>query len=511
MSSIIDLKNITKTYTVGENNIQALKDVSFNVQAGELVSIMGTSGSGKSTLMNIIGLLDNPDTGDYYLTDKDVSQLNDNQMATLRNRLIGFVFQSFFLLPRLTALDNVCLPLIYRNIRGAAAEELAMHRLEQVGMADYIAHQPNELSGGQQQRIAIARALVGNPSVILADEPTGALDSKTSQDVMDLFIQLNEEQSTTIVIITHDPNVAEQCKRSVHVKDGLVINDNSISVTKASKTKPTQEKDQPKAAIAKADKKTVEPNEAKTTQNKSQQTQTAAKSKSKQKKKPTKKITPNKRQKQTIATDEANVSQQVPPTPTMPMMPTAPEQLEEAHTAITSPVDTEQKISAANTAKKTSETKQTQTKKSQTKKTATKAKPKHKPTKTKQAAVKKPTTVPETSKNDQTSEVKIATTKPAPAKKSTIAPETSKNSQSSKVKTAKDTNTPTEPATDKASSETKPSMQPVVIETANITRKTRVVPEQPSQKRKPDVVLPPKAKPKRKVKRPKPDNDKNTE
>lgn len=223
MSTIIDMQNIRKTYQVGQHHVEALKGVAFHVNQGELVSIMGSSGSGKSTLMNIIGLLDHPDTGTYLLNGRDVSKLTGDDLAMIRNQTIGFVFQSFFLLPRLSAVQNVALPLLYRGISSKERLATAKAMLAKVGVGDYAEHRPSELSGGQQQRVAIARSLVGNPSIILADEPTGALDSKIGQDVMDLFKHLNQEEGVSMIIITHDSHVAEQCQRIVKIQDGNII------------------------------------------------------------------------------------------------------------------------------------------------------------------------------------------------------------------------------------------------------------------------------------------------
>ncbi|OGO96227.1 MAG: macrolide ABC transporter ATP-binding protein [Coxiella sp. RIFCSPHIGHO2_12_FULL_44_14] len=220
---MIELRNVTKTYWMGKSRHEALKGVSLQIDTGELVAIMGASGSGKTTTMNILGLLDHPTTGEYYLNEQDVSQLSHNQQATLRNHSIGFVFQSFFLLSRLDALQNVALPLTYRNVGAKTIKKQAMAMLGKVGMSEWWNHRPNELSGGQQQRVAIARALVGDPNIVLADEPTGSLDSKTGQAVLDLLIQLNKTEKTTVIIITHDERVASRCPRVVKLRDGLVM------------------------------------------------------------------------------------------------------------------------------------------------------------------------------------------------------------------------------------------------------------------------------------------------
>lgn len=219
---MIELKNLIKDYHLGDNVYHALKGINLTVNEGELIAIMGSSGAGKSTLMNIIGLLDNPSSGLYELDGCDVSTLTDDQRSNIRNLKIGFVFQSFFLLPRLTAIGNAELPLMYRGVRPKERRERAKNALEKVGMAEFMHRKPMELSGGQMQRVAIARALTAAPAVILADEPTGALDSKIGQDVMDLFKQLNEEDKVTTIIVTHDPGVGDQCQRVIHVKDGLV-------------------------------------------------------------------------------------------------------------------------------------------------------------------------------------------------------------------------------------------------------------------------------------------------
>lgn len=200
-----------------------LKGIDFEVREGELVALMGPSGSGKSTLMNLIGLLDRPTSGAYFLQDLEVSKLDKDALARLRNEQIGFVFQQFFLLPRLNALQNVCLPLSYRGVEKKDATQCAMDKLKRVGMADYWHHLPSELSGGQQQRVAIARALITEPTLILADEPTGALDSKTGDEVMSILTALNREQGATILIVTHDQDIANQCQRTVHLKDGVTV------------------------------------------------------------------------------------------------------------------------------------------------------------------------------------------------------------------------------------------------------------------------------------------------
>ncbi|MDF2867584.1 MAG: yknY [Gammaproteobacteria bacterium] len=222
MSSLIELNNIKKIYPLGEYELIVLKGIEANIESGELVAIIGASGSGKSSLLNIIGLLDRPTSGHYHLQGKEVSTLPDKELARLRNQMIGFVFQSFFLLPRLTALQNVGLPLLYRGTKSAESKQRSLAMLERVGMTNWAQHKPSQLSGGQQQRVAIARALIGNPKIILADEPTGALDSKTGQDVMELFKILNKDDGVTIIIVTHDPKIAAQCQRVIHIQDGLI-------------------------------------------------------------------------------------------------------------------------------------------------------------------------------------------------------------------------------------------------------------------------------------------------
>ena len=222
--NVIETTDIAKTYVMGQEVINALVSVSIKIKRGEYVAFMGPSGSGKSTLMNIIGCLDTPSNGQYILNGQDVSRMSDNQLAEVRNKEIGFVFQSFNLLPRATALDNVALPLIYAGLSKSERTELALESLRAVGLADRASHRPNELSGGQRQRVAIARALVNNPSVLLADEPTGALDSKTSHEIMDLFEALYSK-GNTIIMVTHEEDIARYAHRIVRLRDGLVETD----------------------------------------------------------------------------------------------------------------------------------------------------------------------------------------------------------------------------------------------------------------------------------------------
>lgn len=222
MSSLIELKNITKVYRRGKVLTPVLHGINLNVMPAEFLAIVGTSGSGKSTLMNIIGLLDTASSGEYFFNGQRISNISINELSPIRNQMIGFIFQQFFLLPHFTILDNVGLPLIYRGTNDSDIAELSHASLQRVGL-DHLAHRyPRELSGGQQQRVAIARALVGKPKVILADEPTGALDSKTGKDIMSLFMQLNEMDKNTIIIITHDNKIAEQCQRTIRMQDGLI-------------------------------------------------------------------------------------------------------------------------------------------------------------------------------------------------------------------------------------------------------------------------------------------------
>lgn len=224
---MIKLENVKKSYRMGETVFEALKGISLEIQNKELLAIVGPSGSGKSTTMHILGLLDKPTSGKYYLDGVDTEEFSGDKLSALRNKRLGFIFQNFFLLPKLTAVDNVMLPLTYRHeekIPHAEMKARAMEMLQKVGMEKFAHHRPSELSGGQQQRVAIARALVGRPSIIMADEPTGALDTKTSQQIMDLLAKEVTETSTTVVIITHSPEIAKQCPRSISIRDGLIVN-----------------------------------------------------------------------------------------------------------------------------------------------------------------------------------------------------------------------------------------------------------------------------------------------
>lgn len=226
--SLIKITNLTKTYKMGEEIVQALKGVSLTIEKNEYVALMGPSGSGKSTLMNLLGCLDTPSEGEYVLNDNVVSEMSDAELAEVRNKLIGFVFQTFNLLPRMTALENVALPLVYSGIGKDERLEKAARVLEVVGLADRMHHKPNELSGGQRQRVAIARALVNDPAIILADEPTGNLDTKTSIEIMSIFEKIHKN-GNTVILVTHEPDIAEYAHRIIKLRDGLMESD----VTKA--------------------------------------------------------------------------------------------------------------------------------------------------------------------------------------------------------------------------------------------------------------------------------------
>ncbi|GAB4435155.1 MAG: ABC transporter ATP-binding protein [bacterium] len=222
MTPLIKLIDIKKSFFIENRELPILRGVNLEVMKGDLVSIIGASGSGKSTLMNIIGLMDKPTSGSYYLDGRDVSAFSDDELSSLRNRYIGFVFQQFHLIPYATALENVIVPTIYSEKPLKDVKHKAIKLLQSLNMGERINNRPNQLSGGEQQRVAIARALVNEPEIILADEPTGALDSKTSQEIMEIFLQLNQ-QGKTVIIITHDPNIANICKRVVKISDGIVI------------------------------------------------------------------------------------------------------------------------------------------------------------------------------------------------------------------------------------------------------------------------------------------------
>ena len=224
MSNLIETTNITKIYKLGKVEIAALKNINLVVKKNEYLALIGASGSGKSTLMNLLGCLDTPSSGKYYLAGEDVSQLSDDGLARIRNKEIGFVFQAFNLIPRMSALENVALPLIYAGIKKNVRIEMAEQKLIDVGLKGRIHHKPNELSGGEKQRVAIARALINNPSIILADEPTGNLDSKTSYEILDILEELHRK-SNTIILITHEPDIAERAKRIIRLKDGVIESD----------------------------------------------------------------------------------------------------------------------------------------------------------------------------------------------------------------------------------------------------------------------------------------------
>lgn len=220
---LIQLEDIKKIYKVGETQVNALRDLSYNIKEGDFVAIMGPSGSGKSTLMNIVGCLDKPTGGKYFLEGEEVSTFDKNKLARIRNKKIGFVFQTFNLLARTTALENTELPLLYSNMSKKKMRELASKSLSIVGLEGRELHRTNQLSGGEQQRVAIARALVNNPSLILADEPTGNLDTKTGKEIMDIFKKLNEEKNITIILVTHEPELAQIARRRMHLRDGQII------------------------------------------------------------------------------------------------------------------------------------------------------------------------------------------------------------------------------------------------------------------------------------------------
>lgn len=219
---VIDVHDLTKTYRMGDVMVNALAGVTFQVKRGELLAIMGPSGSGKSTMMNMLGCLDIPTSGEYLLDGERVSTLNDNQLADIRNRKVGFVFQRFMLLSNLTALGNVELPMRYAGVPAKERRQRAQTALEAVGLGDRMHHHSNELSGGQQQRVALARAIVTRPAILMADEPTGNLDSKSGHEVMELLLRLNKEEGATVIIVTHDSNIAAHCERTIHLLDGLI-------------------------------------------------------------------------------------------------------------------------------------------------------------------------------------------------------------------------------------------------------------------------------------------------
>ncbi|RZJ73983.1 ABC transporter ATP-binding protein [Flavobacterium sp.] len=230
---MIEIKDLHKSYKTGNSSLHVLKGINFNVKEGELVAIMGSSGSGKSTLLNILGILDEADTGSYTLDGVPIKKLNETIASRYRNQFLGFVFQSFNLINYKSALDNVAMPLYYQGIKRKERTDIAMSYLEKVGLASHAQHLPNEMSGGQKQRVAIARALASHPKVLLADEPTGALDTKTSYEVMELIQGINDE-GKTILIVTHEPDIAAMCKRNVVLKDGLIIDDVMVEQQRAS-------------------------------------------------------------------------------------------------------------------------------------------------------------------------------------------------------------------------------------------------------------------------------------
>lgn len=229
---MIEIDNLHKSYAVGQNQLHVLKGINFSVNSGEMVAIMGSSGSGKSTFLNILGMLDEADQGSYILDGTPIKNLNESLAARYRNQFLGFIFQSFNLISYKSALDNVALPLYYQGVKRQERTERAMHYLEKVGLASWAEHLPNELSGGQKQRVAIARALASDPKVLLADEPTGALDSKTSYEVMELIQEINDE-GKTILCVTHELDIAHMCRRIVHLKDGLILKDEQVEQVRA--------------------------------------------------------------------------------------------------------------------------------------------------------------------------------------------------------------------------------------------------------------------------------------
>ena len=245
---MLELKNIYKNYTQGKMDVPVLKDISLSVDEGEYVAIMGPSGSGKTTLMNIIGCLDNPTSGEYILEGKDISQSSDNKLSDVRLHSIGFVFQSFYLLSRQSALENVALPLLYAGVRRKERLEIARQALERVGLGDRVNFKPTQLSGGQCQRVAIARAIVNNPKVLLADEPTGALDTKSGEQIMEIFQKLNEE-GVTIVMITHEPEIAAHAKRVLHIRDGMLLEAQASGTTPAGAAPVTGETPAPSVPL----------------------------------------------------------------------------------------------------------------------------------------------------------------------------------------------------------------------------------------------------------------------